>query len=134
MSPRPLRKTPEPDQQLAPQVEPINVGAPPPSKPAPVAPPGNSQTVGRPRSGSEDQPRYRQMVRTEARLRPDQVADLAALRRRVAAAREVKEERITDNTLVRIAVDLLLAHSDQLAGDTEDQLRASVVPEDSQSS
>jgi hypothetical protein len=69
------------------------------------------------------------MVRTEARLRPDQVAELAALRRRVAANREVREERITDNTLVRIAVDLLLAHGDQLVGDTEDQLRASVVPE-----
>lgn len=121
MSPKPLRKTPSPGAQLPPKVEPIKVGAAEP------------QTPGRPRAGSEDEPKYRQMIRTEARLRPDQMADLAALRRRVAAAREVREERITDNTLLRIAVDLLLAHGDQLAGDTEDQLRASVVPDDQSS-
>lgn len=73
-------------------------------------------------------PRYLTLVRTEARLREDQIADLAALRRRVAANRHDKSERITDNTLIRLAVDALLQrHADQLAGDTEEQLRASLL-------
>ena len=123
MTRRPDRKHPGAGPQLAPEVEPINVG----DNAAPPLPPAQSQTPGRPRSGSEDQPKFRQMLRLEARLRPDQVNDLAVLRRRVAAARQVRDERITDNTLIRVAVDLLLANGDQLVGDTEDQLRASVL-------
>ncbi|WP_098010512.1 hypothetical protein [Streptomyces sp. sk226] len=72
-------------------------------------------------------PRYLTLVRLEARLREDQVEALGALRRRVAANRTVKRERITDNTLIRVAVDYLLAHGDELAGDTEDGLRASLL-------
>lgn len=74
-------------------------------------------------------PRYLTLTRTEARLREDQVTDLAALRRRVAANRTDKSERITDNTLIRIAVDALLAHGHLLHGNTEDELRASVLGE-----
>lgn len=66
----------------------------------------------------------------EARIRHDQVRDLADLRRAVAANRTDKTERITDNTLVRVAVDFLLAHRELLEGNTEDELRASVVPEE----
>jgi hypothetical protein len=73
-------------------------------------------------------PRYLTLVRTETRIRDDQAAALAALRRRVAAARTDKKERITDNTLVRVAIDLLLAHADELAGNTEEEIRRSVVP------
>lgn len=72
---------------------------------------------------------YQQMVRFEGRLRPDQVGKLDELRRRVAADRGARDQRITNNTLVRVAIDLLLAHAGQLAGDTEQQLRASVVPD-----
>jgi hypothetical protein len=81
-----------------------------------------------------DLPRYLTLVRTEARIRDDQTAALAALRRRVAAARTDKKERITDNTLVRVAIDLLLAHADQLAGNTEEEIRRSVVPDPAQCS
>ncbi|MGY3341231.1 hypothetical protein ACVW0K_007424, partial [Streptomyces filamentosus] len=56
----------------------------------------------------DDTPRYQKFVRSEARLRDDQAADLATLRRRVAANRENRSERITDNTMLRLAVDLLL--------------------------
>lgn len=76
-----------------------------------------------------DLPRYLALVRTEARMREDQAADLAALRRRVMAARTSKQERITENTLLRVAIDLLLAHGDELTGNTEDELRRSVVPQ-----
>ncbi|MFB7225633.1 hypothetical protein [Streptomyces sp. NPDC056227] len=75
-------------------------------------------------------PRYLTLVRQEARLRDDQVEALGALRRRVAAQRTDKRERITDNTLIRIAVDLLLAHSGELAGNSEDEMRQSLLGDD----
>jgi hypothetical protein len=96
----------------------------------------DTQTAERPdsgtprvRAGSEDLPRFQQQIRVEARLWPEQVPRLTELRRAVSRARVAKSERITDNTLLRIAVDLLLAHADRLTGDTEDQLRASVLPD-----
>ncbi|WP_404974874.1 hypothetical protein [[Kitasatospora] papulosa] len=75
-------------------------------------------------------PRYLTLVRQEARLREDQVKHLGDLRRRVAANRTVKSERITDNTLIRLAVDYLLANAGQLRGNTEDELRASLLGEE----
>lgn len=71
-------------------------------------------------------PRYLTLERSEARLRGDQMVALAALRKRVAANRTVKSERITDNTLLRVAVDLLLSQGGQLHGNTEEELRASL--------
>jgi hypothetical protein len=41
----------------------------------------------------------------------------------------VKTERITENTLIRIAIDVLLAHAAGLRGSTEDELRTSVTSE-----
>ncbi|TDD64795.1 hypothetical protein E1262_27130 [Jiangella aurantiaca] len=72
------------------------------------------------------------MERKEARLREDQVAELNRLARQLArAARRARPtgapgERITDNTLIRVAVDLLLGKAEQLRGTTEDELRRSV--------
>jgi hypothetical protein len=70
------------------------------------------------------------MQRVDGRIRPDQSEDLAALRRRLLRGRVDRSERITDNTLLRVAVDLLLAHAEKLAGDTEDDLAASVLTVD----
>lgn len=75
-------------------------------------------------------PRYLEMQRVDGRIRPDQSEDLAALRRRIARGRADRSERITDNTLLRVAVDLLLAHAGNLTGDTEDDMVASVLTED----
>lgn len=72
-------------------------------------------------------PRYLQMERKEARLRLDQADALAQLTRRLNRARRGTGERITDNTLLRVAIDLLLARSDQLVGLTEDELRESLT-------
>jgi hypothetical protein len=47
-------------------------------------------------------------VRKECRLRPDQLDALTALARRLNRERKGKGERITENTLIRWAVDLLL--------------------------
>jgi hypothetical protein len=68
------------------------------------------------------------MVRKEARVRRDQADALAALRHRITTtrrARHARGEAITDNTLIRVALDVLLAHAYTLDGDTEDDIRAS---------
>lgn len=44
------------------------------------------------------------------------------------ARRETRTERLTENTLIRVAIDLLLAHAAELHGSTEDELRDSVTP------
>jgi len=71
-------------------------------------------------------PKYRTLERKDARLRADQIADLTTLARRLSGQRRNRDERITDNTLIRVAVDLLLEHGDQLRGDNESELRESV--------
>lgn len=69
---------------------------------------------------------YLTFVRKETRLRADQMDILAAKVRQINRHKKDGGERITDNTLIRIAVDLLLARADKLAGSTEDELRNSV--------
>jgi len=75
----------------------------------------------------EETPRYKTFERTDARLRPDQVTAISALRKRVAANRTDKGERITDNTMLRLAVDLLLAHADDIEGNTEEEMRSALL-------
>lgn len=74
-----------------------------------------------------DRPRYLRMVRKEARVRHDQADALARLRRRISADRVDRSEPLTDNTLIRVALDVLLLHADALSGDTEEQLRDSLT-------
>jgi len=76
-------------------------------------------------------PKYLQLVRREARMHARQVSALSDLTRalneaRRGGGRSGVGERITDNTLVRVAVDLLLQDPRRLRGTTEDELRASV--------
>ena len=75
-------------------------------------------------------PRYLQLIRKESRLRQDQADQLSREVRRINQSRQGRHgavgERITDNTLIRVAVDLLLARAEQLNGTTEDALRHSV--------
>jgi hypothetical protein len=124
---RPVRHRPG-EKTLTPKVENLNVGdAPSPAKSRTTKP--RESGSPRARAGSEEQPRYRQQMRLEARLWPEQLPALSALRREISQARTERGERITDNTLIRIAVDLLLAHADQLQGNTEEELRASVLPD-----
>ena len=73
-------------------------------------------------------PKFARLTRKEARVREDQYAALSALARTLMRRRKVKDERITENTLIRVAIDLLLAHQDTLRGATEDELRESVTP------
>lgn len=73
-------------------------------------------------------PLYRRLARKEARLREDQFIALSRLVRILARRRTTRSgPRLTENTLIRIAIDLLLTQADQLAGDTEDEIRASAL-------
>jgi len=71
--------------------------------------------------------KYQSMLRKDARIRADQEEILTRLTRRLSARRQERSERITNNTLIRIALDLLAASADRLSGDTEEQLRRSVL-------
>ena len=72
-------------------------------------------------------PMFAQLTRKDARIRDDQVTALAALADTLMRRRRFKAERITENTLIRIAIDLLLLHADRLRGSTENELRNSVT-------
>ncbi|RTI15769.1 ATPase [Thermus scotoductus] len=75
--------------------------APREERPGEAPPPGEGQ-------GERPLPPYLTYVRKECRLRPDQLDALTALARRLNRERRGKGERITENTLIRWAVDMLL--------------------------
>lgn len=77
--------------------------------------------------GSNRLPKYARLVRKEARLSEEQVDQLTRLSRGLNRQRQTGEgERLTENTLIRVAVELLLSHADQLAGSTEEELLAAL--------
>ncbi|MFK4806756.1 hypothetical protein ACI3KX_12910 [Microbacterium sp. ZW CA_36] len=73
--------------------------------------------------------KFARLIRKDARVRAEQDAALTALAKTLMRRRPAKAERITENTLIRVAIDLLLAHADELRGSTEDELRDSVTSE-----
>lgn len=77
-------------------------------------------------SQAEVVPKYLTLVRKEARLREDQLDNLTSLTRSLNRKRKGLGERITENTLIRVAVDLLMNQSDELKGTTEQEISASV--------
>lgn len=72
-------------------------------------------------------PLYSRLDRKETRLRPDQYERLTEHARRLNRAKGPGGERITENTLIRVAIDMLLERTDDLAGKTESELRNSVT-------
>jgi len=94
-------------------------GAPRAARPAP-----GSRTAGVTESQTA---KWKGLERKELRLRADQLDELARLRRMLNRQRAGDGERITENTLIRVAVDMLLSRTDRLRGTTEDELRKSVT-------
>ena len=100
-----------------------------PAKPAAERQP---KVAGRPRTSAPQKsvvksvPPYLRFERKEARLRTDQLTDLTLRARQLNKTKNTDADRITDNTLIRIAVDLLLSQSDALAGGDEATLRKSL--------
>lgn len=79
-----------------------------------------SQPPSRPATRpNDDSGNYRHLVRKETRLREDQQNQLTVHARRLNRAKAAGTPRITDNTLIRVAVDLLLARVERASGDDE---------------
>jgi hypothetical protein len=76
--------------------------------------------------GEGSGPLYSRLDRKETRLRTDQYERLTEHSRRLNRAKGSGGERITENTLIRIAIDMLLARATELHGATEEELRNSV--------
>ena len=69
-------------------------------------------------------PKYLALQRKEARLRGDQVDALASLARRINRTKADKGgERITENTLIRVAVDWLLSREEPVGASSEEEIR-----------
>jgi hypothetical protein len=79
-----------------------------------------------PSSQTPEAVRFDELERKEARVRLDQYEALQSLSRQLNRSRNRRGERITENTLIRVAIDLLLSRQDQVAGTTEAELRTSV--------
>lgn len=75
------------------------------------------------KSVTSEVPKYETFDRKEARLRADQTERLTKLTKSLNRKRKGRGERITDNTLIRIAVDLLLSKEDILEGTTEEEIK-----------
>lgn len=88
------------------------------------APPEQESTNNKEQSGG-GLPKYLTLVRKEARLREEQIDALTALARKLNRKRQ-GGERLTENTLIRVAVDLLLSHGGELQGTTEEEIRAAL--------
>ena len=80
----------------------------------------------RPRRIRTAEPAYLEFERKETRLRVDQLRELTEHARRLNRAKGAGGSRITENTLIRIAVDLLLADIDRADGSTEERIRRSL--------
>lgn len=80
----------------------------------------------KPSPRASPEPLYLRLVRKEARLREEQYAALTQHARRLSRARRGQGARITENTLIRVAVDLLLARIDQASGTEESELLESL--------
>ena len=71
--------------------------------------------------------RWTLFERKEARLRPDQHEWLERTRKALNKKRGVGEgERLTDNTLIRLALDVLAEREGELVGTTEEELAQSL--------
>lgn len=95
----------------------------------PAAPASAADSAG---AGTRLPVRYEELTDVHVRMRDDQVGGLDQLRRRlVRESRRTRSadtpyERITANSLARVAVDYLLAHAEALEGHTEAELRRSL--------
>ena len=113
----PEQRTPEvrsTEVQTPEAVRPKGVGSRSPEAPARAEVPGL--------------PKYLRLERKEPPIWPDQITQLSILARVLNRNLGAAGERITTNTVIRVAVALLL--SPHLAGTTEKELRSSLEPPD----
>ncbi|HEY9662104.1 MAG TPA: hypothetical protein V6C65_26920 [Allocoleopsis sp.] len=73
-------------------------------------------------SVSSELPKYQTLERKEVRFSADHLDALTSLTRRLNRTRRGRGERITDNTLIRVAVAVLIDYSDRIEGTTEEEI------------
>lgn len=95
-----------------------------PPAPVPTQPKAPRRSAAASTDG--DEAGYLALERKETRLREGQLGELTAHARRLNKAKTGPAPRITENTLIRVAIDLLLSRVDELQGTTEADLRRSV--------
>jgi hypothetical protein len=100
---------------------------PEPRRPAPRRVARGPRDTGAAGVTESQVPKWQRLERKELRLRADQLDELARIRRALNRQRGGEGERITENTLIRVAVDMLLGRAGKLRGTTEDELRKSVT-------
>jgi hypothetical protein len=100
---------------------------PEPRRPAPRRVARGRRDAGTAGVTESQTPKWQSLERKELRLRADQLDELARIRRTLNRQRGGEGERITENTLIRVAVDVLLGRAGRLRGTTEDELRKSVT-------
>ena len=98
---------------------------PEPTEPEPTEPEPTELELTEPELKQEKLPKYLTLIRKEARLTELQLEQLTILARKLNRQRR-GGERITENTLIRVAIDLLLSRSDELGGTTEAELRSAL--------
>ena len=103
------------------------VEKPEPRQPAPRRVARGSRDAGTAGVTESQIPKWQRLERKELRLRADQLDELARIRRALNRQRGGEGERITENTLIRVAVDMLLGRAGKLRGTTEGELRKSVI-------
>jgi hypothetical protein len=94
--------------------------------PKPVTAVPKSLPKPKPAPRATAEPLYLRLVRKETRLREEQYAALTQHARRLSRARRGQGARITENTLIRIAVDLFLERVETASGADEAELLRSL--------
>ncbi|MBG6184892.1 hypothetical protein IWX65_002870 [Arthrobacter sp. CAN_A214] len=118
-----LEAAQEPQKEAAP-VPMASPARPGPShiRAAPIAP--QDTPAAEPDPLPSKKPSWEEMDRKEVRVYSDQVLALTTLRLKINKGKK-GSERITDNTLIRTAIDLLLERQEDIGGVTENEIRAS---------
>lgn len=88
------------------------------------------QATPAPLTPNADVPKWLTFEPKPTRQRRDQLDWIEAKRKELNALRGRAGERLTDNTLIRVAIDLLIVNGDRLQGATEAELRASLGIDD----
>lgn len=102
-----------------------------PPVPADNLPAATLETLQDTNSVTNRVPKYLQLKRREARIYDEQADALTVLARQINNQRKQPDgkttgERITDNTLLRVAIDLLLERKEEIRGTTEQEIAANL--------
>ena len=114
-------------EEVAEEIEPAMPGvAGKPARPPSRVAPAIEKLIADPAAEDQATPAYLRYVRKETRLREDQQNQLTMQARRLNRAKKNQGARITENSLIRVAVDLLLRKIERASGDDEDAIRKSM--------